>query len=104
MPRRDHSISLAEAVTLTTNARNAQLLPVHAWRYDRSIIDAILAQPGTEGIRFYLGVTSTYMPTLVLVGTDAQDRDIASGVIGEEGEYCPPYCDTGSVLLTGSTG
>ena len=104
MPRRDHRISLTEAVSLTTNARSAQLLPVHAWLYDRSIMDALLAQPGVEGIRIYMGVTSTYSPTLVLVGTDANDRDLVNGVLGEEGEECPPHCDAESVLLIGSPG
>ncbi len=102
MATNPHKIPLADAVTMTARARAAGTLPVHAWRFSRDIFDGILAQPGATGIRIYIALDAKSQPTLVLVGTDAAEKDLVQGEIGEVAWPCPPYCDPGSPLFTGS--
>ncbi len=102
MAEQNHAISLADAVVLTTRAREASLLPIHAWQFDRGIIDQILAQTGAEGVRIYLGMDAAGAANLVIVGTDTDKKDLTAGVLAEYGLPCPIWCDDGSVLLTGA--
>lgn len=97
-----HNIPLSDAIAMTTRARDAKLLPINAWRFERDIFDAILAQQDVEGIRIYLGLDKSNQPNLILVGTDTNDQDLAGGEIGELAWPCPPYCDPGSPLHTGT--
>jgi hypothetical protein len=101
MASNDHHISLTDAIALTTRARNAQLLSVHAWQFDRTAIDQLLAQEGVSGIRMYIGLSVENVPNLILVGTNSDNQDMTSGYLAEYGLPCPPFCDDGSVLLTG---
>ena len=71
------------------------------WRFNRDIFDAILTQPGATGIRIYFAVDAKDQPTLVLVGTDSEERDLVKGEIGEVAWPCPPLCDPVSPLLIG---
>jgi hypothetical protein len=102
MATQNHQISLADAIAFTTRARNAGTLLVHAWQFDRGIIDQILAQPTVSGVRIYVGLDAKNAPNLVIVGTDAANKDVTSGVLAEFGLPCPPWCDAASVLLTGA--
>ena len=91
-----HSIPLELAVSMVARARASAVLPVRGWGFDRDIIDTILGQPGAAGIRLYLATDEAGAPTLVVVGTDANQRDLASGEIGELAWPCPPLCDPDS--------
>lgn len=91
-----HSISLSLAVSMVNRGRASGLLPVRGWAFERDIVDAILAQAGAVGVRLYFAADESGAPTLVLVGTDAENHDMASGVIGELAWPCPPLCDPDS--------
>ena len=67
------------------------------WSFDREVVDAMLSQPGAEGIRIYLGETELGASTPVVVAIDKEGRDLF-GVIAEEATPCPPYCDPSSAL------
>jgi hypothetical protein len=96
-----HKIPLADAIVMTTRAREAKIIPIHAWRFDRDIFDAILAQHGAEGVRLYFALDDKMQPTLVVVGTDGEEKDMVGGDIGDLTMPCPPACDITSPLLTG---
>ncbi len=96
MAERDHHISQAEAVALIGAHKRTDGVP-HAWRFSRNVIDEILAQPKCAGIRIYMAGAGAET-TVVVVGTDAGDDDLAYGVIAEVAWPCPPVCSTASPL------
>ncbi len=98
MAERDHHISQAEAVALIGAHKRTDGEP-HAWRFSRNVIDEILAQPKCSGVRIYMAGTGADA-TVVMVGTDASDADLADGVIAEKGYPCLPYCSATSPLDT----
>ena len=68
---RDHRISLSEAGLLTRNYRNLYATETSALVtgvYSREAFEAILAQPGVQGVRFYGGSNADGTATLILVG------------------------------------
>ena len=97
---RDHSISLKEAKELI-KARNAGLKGTTAkgGTFNRKIFDKILAQKGCVAIRYYYAQNKDGSPTLVLVGVDANGKDMTKAAIAERSGGCPPYCDETSSLL-----
>ena len=97
-----HKIPLSDAAAMTARARAKGPLVIRAWRFNRDIFDSILAQPGAVGVRIYFALDAKDQPTLVLVGTDAKEKDLVQGEIGEVAWPCPPFCDPGSPLLTGT--
>lgn len=96
MDERDHQISQAEAVALIGAYKVAEGEP-RAWMFSRGIIDEILAQPKCSGVRIYMAGAGAGT-TVVMVGTDGADADLADGVIAEQGYPCPPYCSANSPL------
>lgn len=73
--------------------RNGHRVYGHA--LSRGIIDEILAQPGCMGLRIYHAVDDADADTLVIVGIDADEGDMADGVIAEQTRPCPPFCADG---------
>ena len=67
------------------------------WAFDREVLDAMLSQPGAEGVRIYMGQNDGGAQTPILVAIDKAGRDLF-GVIAEEATPCPPYCDPSSAL------
>ena len=73
----------------------------------RDIIENILAQPGVTGIRMFYAVNELGLRQLVLVGCNADGKNILNYTLaGDNGELikkkgivaggvrcCPPYCD-----------
>lgn len=103
--QRDHLISVAEAVAMTSQFRAAaKSEDVRAWLFDRRSVDVILAQPGCAGVRIYRAVGKDG-PQVVLIGTDANGNDLVpkeasgSGTVAERAWPCPPWCDAASVLF-----
>jgi len=68
-------------------APNAEL----SGSYDRVHFDAILAQPGCAGIRFYHALHEDGSPTIVIIGIDEHGRPVAGGPI-QNHLPCPPNC------------
>jgi hypothetical protein len=54
---------------------------VSAFVIGRNIIDAILAQPGCVGMRFYNAINENGQKTLVYVAIDADGKDILKKVV-----------------------
>lgn len=89
----DHVITLAQAVKLIENFRNAPIAPtIKGGYFSRSIFDKILSQPGCAGVRYYYAKKDDGTATIVLVGVDAGGNDITQGVLGDDSWPCPPYC------------
>lgn len=95
--------------------------------FDRAGFDALLAQPGCVGVRIYYGMDDTLGLHAIIVGVDAQNRDILpaattssttttlttatttesdltseeeTGIILDDGFRCPPSCPPPSDLNT----
>jgi hypothetical protein len=88
--------------------------------FDRAGFDALLAQPGCVGLRIYYGMDDNLGLHAIIVGVDAQNRDILptstttsamtsttteggvsteeTGIILDEGLRCPPSCPPASDL------
>lgn len=116
-PPRNHRISVARAKSMTLRWREqAPPNAIRAFCFPRSCYDAVLAQPGCEGIRSYLCAHEDGSTNLILVGVDADMNDIlhaptaqpaeASSGEGENDDAeimqesfpCPIYCGDGDSL------
>jgi hypothetical protein len=98
MSRDKHWIDLAAASKLTAQWRQEHPQSPKAMGFDRAALDRILKQEGCVGIRCYYAKHDGGNWTLVLVGTDAEGRDMAKGEIAQEARPCPPDCDLLSPL------
>lgn len=110
MPDDPHAIPLADAIVLT--ARWRQHMPAGAIKgasFERVAFDTLLNQSGCAGIRIYLGMKGDLSWTYVMVGIDANGKDLVGaasgaapaddgGAVEEQSVGCPPYCDTDSPL------
>jgi hypothetical protein len=94
----NHSISLEEAVDMTTRYRiSVPEGSVLAESFGRDAISAILAHPKCAGLKAYYGMKEDGVRVLVLIGVDSEGRDLTNGVIADNGILCPPFC--GSAIL-----
>ena len=109
-----HSISLAEAVALTTRFREnrTQNLALSE-TFAMSSVLAMLAAPNTASLRIYLGQKENGDVCSVLVAADAAGNDILpppttsvvrdgtdDGLILEDAQRCPQLCPPPSPLNT----
>ena len=94
----DHSITLAEAAIMTKAFRDANPGKIIANFVGKDAIQAILDQPGCVGIRFYNAVNAAGQNTLVLVGADAAENDMDTGLLANQLKPCPTYCSTANPL------
>jgi len=94
---RRHEVSREEAVL--SLRRRPPALRERGGHFPREVIDRILAQPGCNGLRFYYGTKPDGSMTLVFVGIDEDERDMADGVLATDHFPCPPFCDASSALL-----
>ena len=98
LPARDHRISLAAAAALTKRYRDdAGKAAQKAGAFHADQVRELLAQPGCVALRIYYGKQDNE-EVLVLVGVDANDKELTGGVLLEVGFPCPPFCDNGSSL------
>lgn len=91
-----HRISLQEAVEMVARARRDPSLEVKGWRFGGAILREILDHPGVTGVRAYVARDAKEQPTLVLVGTDPEGKDVSAATLAEFAWPCPPYCDENS--------
>ena len=71
---------------------------LHGGSFDRAAIDKILAQPGCTRLRYYYGRNKSGKPNLILVGVNAEGKDMTACIM-ERPNGCPPFCDKTSELL-----
>ena len=100
----DHSIGLGVASDMTSNYR-ASLgtgdSPIIGGYFGCDAINAILAQTGCVGIRYYYGLNESgteSVPVLILVGVDADGNDLYEGELAEIAITCPPVCGSSNSL------
>lgn len=93
----NHEISLAAAAILTENYRNQNPNATLGGFFGKTAIEAILAQPGCVGIRYYNAIDNNE-PTLVLVGVDANQNDLYNGPLAEFSKPNPPYTSISNPL------
>ena len=98
----DHDITLSEATSWTGNYRNANPGKVKAHFFGRDAIQDILDQADCVGIRIYYALDDNGVKHLVLVGTDADQNDLYTGVLCERSMPCPPFCNIGKSPLQGN--
>jgi len=78
----DHTITLQDAGTLTHNYRMAAGRGAVKGRYfSRISIEQLLMQEDVVGIRYYYAEDSEGRPQMVLVGVDANGRDLTDGFL-----------------------
>ena len=98
----DHSITLEDAAKLTANYRkNSVVNAIKGGYFGKTAIKNIIDQEGCVGIRIYYGQGSDGKPCFVLVGTDASENDMTSGLLAERDVPCPPFCGDENVLNRG---
>lgn len=97
-PTFDHHIELEDAQDLINRHKRAHPGSRSAVACTRVPLDRILAQSGCVGVRMYFAMNPDNTPTLVLVGVDAEGRDLDEGILGEYLYPCPPFCPMDSKL------
>jgi hypothetical protein len=112
----NHFITLQEAVTMTslyrtekenilkTQFQSQDVLPLSE-AFERGAFDTVLAKSGCEGLRIYYGMDENLKIHAIIVGVDADGRDmvpeesILEGEdIIEKGNRCPDLCPDESPL------
>ena len=94
--RENHRIPLEAARRMTKRFRDEHgggPRRVRGHGVSRGIIEEILAQPGCMGLRIYHATDDQGAETLVIVGTTADEADMADGTIAEQTRPCPPFCN-----------
>lgn len=101
MTNNSHEITLQEAITMTHAYQNSPQFAgqTKAGLIDASAVEALLNQQGCAGMRIYFALNAHNNLTLVLVGTDINEKDMTTGVILDKLKDCPPFCDFDSPLL-----
>ncbi|WP_445712052.1 hypothetical protein [Flavobacterium sp.] len=95
-------ISLSDAVELTKQFQNKFPKEIKASFFGLNSLNLILKQEGCVGVRIYNGYDvdlERFSP--VLVGVNAEGKDMTDGVIVDKGVPCPTYCDPKSPLIGG---
>jgi hypothetical protein len=113
-------ITLSEAVAMTalyrsnreiilkTEYQGQALLPL-AETFDRAVFDTVLAKSGCAGLRIYFGMAEDLRVHTLIVGVDADGRDIIPSSLPavapateediiENGTRCPDICPETSLL------
>lgn len=85
------AISLETAAAITKKYRDENPDGVQSAFYGREMLEALLAQPGSMGIRVYYGLNEDGSQELVLVSSDAEENDDLSLIL-DKAHKCPPRC------------
>lgn len=104
----ENIISYEEAKKLIDRYRqNWQNVPTTGYTDSLSLAETfsaeafrkLLDQPGCVSVRIYYGMKEDFKICAILVGVDAQDRDMVGvlkgsveDIIVEYGKICPPFC------------
>ena len=92
---KSHGISLSDAAAQTKRANDGKL---KGGLFLRKELDALLAQPGCSGVRYYYGVDANGADSLILVGVDKEGNDMVNGVMMNTPFPCPPFCGAANSL------
>jgi len=90
-----------EAAAWTQNYRNANPEGIKAHFFGRKILEDILKQGNCVGIRMYYALDASGVQQLVIVGADANENDLHTGIVAERSKPCPTSCDNSLSPLNG---
>lgn len=101
MTNNSHVITLQEAIAMTHAFQNSLQFSgqTKAGLVDAAAVMNLLNQPNCVGMRVYFALKPNNILTTVLVGTDNNGEDIASGILLDDLVSCPPYCPVNSPLM-----
>lgn len=98
-PKSNHMITLAEGSVLTSNyRRHSPIGSLKGGMFWKEAVERVISQPGCVAMRYYYARQESGAPALVLVGVDAQGRDMVHGILAEMSFPCPPFCDEVNIL------
>lgn len=100
-PAKDHKISLEQATATTRRHQASNPNAIRAGMFPRSCFEALMKQPGCEGIRIYYGRDEKSQPSLVMVGVDSDGNDMTDGDLIDNNFPCPPFCTSEGGALGG---
>ena len=68
--------------------------------FGRAILQKLLDESGSMGIRFYYGLAPDGTRQLVAVAANAAMNDLLEGtnIVADDAKMCPPCCSTPNVL------
>lgn len=84
----DHSITKAEAATMTKLFRTAYPDLAIANAFGNNAIESVKSQIGCKGIRYYNGLDGEGTLHLIGVGIDSSNQDMVDGIIIERSICC----------------
>ncbi|MEI6595854.1 MAG: hypothetical protein WCO28_09830, partial [Bacteroidota bacterium] len=91
----NQQISLTAASALTANYRSNQIGIgfILGQYFSKDSLNSVLNQETCVGVRIYYGLNAdNTTPELVVVGVDANENDLANGIVLDNGALCPPRC------------
>jgi len=94
----DHSIVIEDAAAMTKSYRDANPGMVLGGYFGKAAVQAILAQEGCVGIRYYNALNDNGEHTVVLVGVKANKDDIENGILAEFAKPIPPFAGVDNQL------
>jgi hypothetical protein len=99
-----NTITLAQAQAWATKWRSNPANTVKAHLIPEVDISQLLAEPGIANIRAYIGIDDNGTNKLMLVGVDADGKDMINDATGQYiydfTRPCPADCDNTSPLFT----
>lgn len=95
----NHAISLEEAVAMTNLYRSSipEGMPLSE-AFEIESVNTLLSQTGCTSLRIYYGKKTDGTIHAILVGVNKNGEDMTEGLLLEEGNRCPPFCPSDSVL------
>jgi hypothetical protein len=98
LPPRNHQVPRTFAAELIRRHRDHAPDAEMGGVFHGDQVRDLLAQPGCVTFRYYHGIDDDGKPTIILVGVDAEDRDLTDGPMLEMHFPCPPLCSQPNAL------
>ncbi len=96
-----NTVPIEKAAEWVQNWRNGRMkadpFSIHSITMERINYEQVLADPGVVKVKSYLAVNDEGNMTLLIVGADADDRDLLAVDASAHHAYdmanlCPPFC------------
>lgn len=97
----DHRIDIDTARVMTRRFRDTaveDIVKTKGGFFGKTRLQAILDQNNCVGLRYYFALESDLKLKVVLVGTDADENDITTGLLAEYSVMCPQICGVDNPL------
>ena len=97
-PNKNHSITLAEAASMTEAYRNSNPNAQIGVAFGKTAVLDILNQTNCEALKCYFAENSNGELTLVLCGAKANQDDMVNGLLADESYGDPPHSSSANAL------